>query len=153
MVEACHNLACRRHGTDRLPPFTCLNASSHEVLCKAQVWHIKQLQYLPTAPMAWRRQGAADAALCYIVLSDMVINTYHTKITPTGLTDPLRAITILHSLKAFIDDVVLHASDRPHAPFQALLEHTSAQVQWWDQLVKVTGGSLNTKKCCAIAYK
>jgi len=26
-------------------------------------------------------------------------------------------------------------------------------MQWWDQLVKVTGSSLNTKKCCTIAYE
>jgi len=82
-----------------------------------------------------------------------LIDTYHSKIVPIGLTNPLKAITIMQSLKAFINDVVLHVADGPLAPFPKLVQHASEQVQWWDQLVKVTGSSSNTKKCCTIAYK
>jgi len=29
-------------------------------------------------------QGAADAALCYIILSDTLIDAYHTKVAPAA---------------------------------------------------------------------
>jgi len=151
MVEACHNLACHRHGADIA--YLRLHAKTHQ----AMQYYVRHKfgvssQYNTFVQHPWHGagQGAADAALQYIVLSDMIIDAYHSKIAPIGLTDPLKAITITQSLKAFINDVVLHAADGPLAPFNDLVQHASKQIQWWDQLVKVTG---NTKKCCAIAYK
>jgi len=55
-------------------------------------------------------QGTADAALRYIVLLDMLIDAYHAKVAPTMMHDPTKSIVIIRSLKAFIDDVVLHAT-------------------------------------------
>jgi len=153
MVEACHNLACRHHGAD--VAYLCLHARTHQAM-KYYVQHkfgvLVNYNTFEQHPWHGAGQGAADAALRYIMLSDTVINAYHTKIAPTGLHDPMRVVTVLRSLKAFIGDVVLHASAGPYAPFNELQDHASAQVQWWDKLVKVTGGSLNPKKCCAIAY-
>jgi len=39
-------------------------------------------------------QGAADAALWYIILSDMLINAYHTKVAPQMMHDPATLIQI-----------------------------------------------------------
>jgi len=64
----------------------------------------------------------------------------------------MKLIPVIRSLKAFIDDVVLHASLRPYATYNELCNRAAEQVQWWEQLVQVTGGSLNPKKGCAIAY-
>jgi len=45
----------------------------------------------------------------------------------------MHLIPVLQSLKAFIDDVVLHASASPYASFQEELSQcASEQVQWWD---------------------
>jgi len=65
-------------------------------------------------------QGAADAALWYIVLLDMLIDAYHSRIAPNSLHDPMKMIPVLRSLKAFIDDVVLHATDGPYASLDNL---------------------------------
>jgi len=97
-------------------------------------------------------QGAADAALQYIVLSDTLIDAYHTKVVPQMLQDPTRTIKILRSLKAFIDDVVLHATSTPTSQFEELQTKAQTQLQWWTQLVQVTGGALNPKKCCGLVY-
>jgi len=64
--------------------------------------------------------------------------------------DPLQLITIQQSLKAFIDDVVLHASSDGYDDLDELQARAQAQLQWWDQLVRVTGGELNPKKCCGL---
>jgi len=55
-------------------------------------------------------------------------------------------------LKAFIDDIVLHATANPNNTFEELLQRAQHNMRWWDKLVQVTGGSLNSKKCCTIAY-
>jgi len=98
-------------------------------------------------------QGAADAALRYIVLSDTLIDAYHTKIAPHMMHDPTTLISIIRSLKAFIDDVVLHATARPTEDFATLQQRAQTQLSWWAQLVQVTGGELNPKKCCGLVYQ
>jgi len=98
-------------------------------------------------------QGAADAALCYIVLSNTLIDAYHTKVAPQMLQDPTRTIIVIRSLKAFIDDVVLHATVTHTSQFDKLHTKAQTQLQWWAQLVQVTGGALNPKKCCGLVYK
>jgi len=68
------------------------------------------------------------------------------------MTDPTTMIEVICSLKAFIDDVVLHASAPDDGPLQDLRHKAQAQLCWWDQLVQVTGGALNPKKCCGMMY-
>jgi len=91
-------------------------------------------------------QGVADAALHYIVLSDTLIDAYHSKIALPCLHDLTKLISIIHSCKAFINDVVLHAEDGPLCPFNALALKVQEQLHWWDQLVKVMGSALNPQK-------
>jgi len=91
-------------------------------------------------------------ALRYIVLSDTLIDAYHTKIAPQMMHDPTTLITIQRSLKAFIDNVVLHATSSTADDLAALQQQAQSQLQWWAQLVQVTGGELNPKKCCRLIY-
>jgi len=97
-------------------------------------------------------QGAADAALRYIVLSDTLIDAYHTKVAPQLMHDPATLIAIQQSLKAFIDDVVLHATSNAPDNLTELQQRATTQLTWWAQLVKVTGGDLNPTKCCGLIY-
>jgi len=95
----------------------------------------------------------ADAALHYIVLSDTLINAYHTKIAPQMLMNPTRNLEIICSLKAFIDDIVLHATSHRQDPIDDLQTCAQTQLQQWAQLVQVMGGKLNPKKCCGLVYQ
>jgi len=56
-------------------------------------------------------QGAADAALRYIALSDSLIDTYHSHFQPRILHDPTLTMQIIKSIKAFIDDVVMSVGE------------------------------------------
>jgi len=56
-------------------------------------------------------QGAADAALCYIALSDSLIDAYHSYFQPRILHDPTLTMQIIKSIKAFIDDMVMSTGD------------------------------------------
>jgi len=154
MVEACHNLACRRHGAD--DAYLRLHARTH----KSMRYYVRHkfgvsAEYNTFEHHPWHGagQGAADAALRYIVLSDTLIDAYHTKVAPQMIHDPTRTIAIIRSLKAFIDDVVLHATSNPTSQFDELQIKAQTQLQWWTQLVNVTGGALNPKKCCGLVYK
>jgi len=89
-------------------------------------------------------QGAANAALRYIALSDTLIDAYHTKVAPQMISDPSNSLTITQSLKAFIDDVVLHAT-QAHTSYLTLQQQVQSRLQWWNQIVCVTGGALNHK--------
>ncbi len=153
MVKACHNLACRRHGADMA--YLKLHAVTHKAM-KYYVQHKFGISHdfntFEQHPWHGAGQGAADAALHYIVLSNTLIDVYHSKIAPSCIYNPIKLIPVLRSLKSFIDDVVLHASLGPYATYNELRDRAAEQVQWWDQLVQVTGGALNPKKCCAIAY-
>jgi len=61
-------------------------------------------------------------------------------------------ITILKSIKAFIDDVAMSASNESLS-FQELVQKAQSQLQWWNQLVRSSGGALNPSKCyCAIYH-
>jgi len=155
MVKACRNLACHHHGADNA--YLCLHVKTHQAM-KYYVRHkfgvSNNYNMFTQHPWHGAGQGAMDAALCYIVLSTTIIDAYHTKIAPMGLNDPMHIIMVLCSLKAFIDNVVLHASmGLYYMSFQDLQQCASAQVQWWEKLVNVTSRSLHPKKCCAIAYK
>jgi len=90
MVEACHNLASHRHGAD--VAYLHLHARTHQAM-KYYVQHkfgvLVNYNTFEQHPWHGAGQGAADAALCYIVLSDMVIDAYRTKIAPTGLHNPM----------------------------------------------------------------
>jgi len=136
MVEACHNLACRRHGAD--DTYLKLHAKTHQ----AMKYHVQHkfgvsLDFNTFANHPWHGagQGAANAALRYIVLSDTLINAYHTKVAPYVISDPTNALEILRGLKAFIDNVVLHASATPMTSFQELTQIAQSHLRWWDQLV------------------
>jgi len=98
-------------------------------------------------------QGATDAALRYIVLSDTIIDAYHEKVAPIMMCDPTTTIEILHSLKAFIDNVVLHAADPGNGDINKIAAKAQMQLRWWNQLIAVTGGALNPKKCCGMLYQ
>jgi len=153
MVEACHNLACRRHGA--VDAYLKLHARTHQSL-KYHVRHkfgVSESYYtFEQHPWHGAGQGAADAALRYIVLSDTLIDAYHTKVAPQTINDPTSTIQVIRSLKAFIDDVVLHATSTPETPFEVLQTNAQTQLQWWAQLVQVTGGALNPRKCCGPVY-
>ncbi len=96
-------------------------------------------------------QGAADAALCYIVLSDLLIDTYNAKAQPWTIHDPTLTLPLLKSLKAFIDDVVMSAGGM-HNNLQDLVKATQSQVQWWNKLIQASGGTLNPNKCCCMVH-
>ncbi len=67
--------------------------------------------------------------------------------------NPTTTIEILQSLKAFIDNVVLHAADSSNGTLNNLMTTAQNQLRWWNQLVKVMGGALNPKKCCGMLYQ
>jgi len=73
-------------------------------------------------------QGTADAALQYIALSDMLIDAYHTNIAPQMMHNPTTLITIQCSLKAFINDVVLHATSLTAEDFDMLQQQAQTQL-------------------------
>jgi len=96
------------------------------------------------------RQGAVDAALHYIALSDSLINAYHSQFQPHILHDPTLTLQIIKSIKAFIDDVAMSASDQ-NLPFPQVVEQAQHQLHWWTSLVQSSGGALNPKKMlCAL---
>jgi len=66
--------------------------------------------------------------------------------------DPAALIAIQRSLKAFIDDVVLHATSTQPDNLIELRHRSQTQLEWRAQLVQVTGGELNPKKCCGLVY-
>jgi len=122
MVKACHNLACCCHGAE--DAYLKLHAKTHQVMR----YHVQHkfgvsLDFNTFEKHPWHGagQGAADAALRYIILSDTLIDAYHTKIAPCLISDPTQAITIQQSLKVFINDVVLHASAEPTTTYHELL--------------------------------
>jgi len=152
MVEACHNLACRRHGaTD---DYLRLHAEMHRLM-KYYVCHkfgvSSEYNTYEQHPWHGAGQGAADAALRYIALSDALIDAYHSKIQPTLVHDPTLTIIVTQSIKAFIDDVAM-AAITPSNDIQELIERAQNQLTWWNQLIQVTGGALNPTKCCYAFY-
>jgi len=152
MVKACHNMACRWHGATE--DYLRLHAQTHRLM-KYYVRHkfgvSPDYNTFENHPWHGAGQGAANAALRYIVLSDMLINAYHAHIQPSIIPDPTLTLTITKSIKAFIDDVAMSASD-PSDNIEALIARAQTQLQWWSQLIQVTGGALNPKKCHAAIY-
>jgi len=96
-------------------------------------------------------QGAADAALCYIALSDALIDAYHSKIQPNLINNPTLTIIVMLSIKAFIDDVAMAAA-MPNSDLTELVNRAQTQLTWWNQLIQVTGGALIPYKCCYAFY-
>jgi len=129
MVKACHNLACRHHGADNA--YLRLHAKMHQAM-KYFVCHKFGIStdYNTFAAHPWHGagQGAANAALHYIALSDTLIDAYHTKVAPKMMTDPMNTLTIFWSLKAFIDDVVLHAMVNPQTTYETLKQQAQDQL-------------------------
>jgi len=74
MVEACHNMACQHHGTAE--DYLCLHAQTHRSM-KYYVSHkygvSEDYNTFEQHPWYGAGQGAADAALWYIVLSDSLL--------------------------------------------------------------------------------
>jgi len=150
MVEACHNMACRHQGA--ADDYLRLHAQTH-ILMKYYVHHkygmSEDFNTFEHHPWHGTGQGAADAALCYIILSDALIDMYHTRIQPWIIKDPTLTLTIVKSLKAFIDDVAMSIGGKA-IPFDNLVQTAQMQLQWWTQLLQASGRELNLKKCCCI---
>jgi len=113
MVKACHNMACHHHGA--ADDYLCLHAQTH-CLMKYFVRHkygvSKDFNTFDLHPWHGAGQGAVDAALHYIVLSDLLIDAYNAKVQPWTILDPMLTLPILKSLKAFINDVVMLAGSQ-----------------------------------------
>jgi len=123
MVKACQNLASRRHRAD--VAYLCLHACTHQLM-KYYIRHkfgvSCDFNTFDFHPWHGARQGTADAALYYIVLSDTLINAYHNKVAPTMMCDLTTMIKVLLcSLKAFINDIVLHAMNPAAGDINKLL--------------------------------
>jgi len=150
MVEACHNMACRRHGA--ADDYLRLHAQTHRLM-RYYVRHKYGVSHdyntSDQSPWHGAGQGAADAALRYIVLSDTLIDAYHSRFQPWTMQDPTLTMTIFKSIKAFIDDVEMSAG---HLPLHALVQRVQDQLQWWHQLVRASGGALNPTKCVGALY-
>jgi len=75
MVEACHNLACRRHGAAE--DYLKLHAKTHRLM-KYYIRHrygtSTEYNTFEFHPWHGAGQGAVDAALRYIALSDSLID-------------------------------------------------------------------------------
>jgi len=128
MVEACHNLACHQHGA--ADDYLRLHAAMH-ILMKYYICHKFSISqdYNTYEQYPWHGtgQGAADAALCYIALSDALIDAYHSKIQPNIIHDPTLTITIMQSIKAFINDVAMTAAV-PSSDLTALVVRAQDQL-------------------------
>jgi len=152
MVEACHKMACRRQGA--ADDYLKLHAQTHRTM-KYYVRHkhgvSEEYNTFDQHPWHGAGQGAADAALRYIALSDSLIDAYHSKIQQWAIKDPTLTITVFKSLKAFIDDVAMSVGG-DQASFETLTEQAATQLQWWTQLVQASGGALNPTKCCCALY-
>ncbi len=147
-MEACHNLACRRQGAD--DDYLRLHAQTHQLM-KYYVRHklgvSKEYNTSEQQPWHGAGQGAADAALWYIALSDVLINAYHDHIQPTNIQDPTKNLKLVKSIKAFIDDVAMSVNTQTNS-IQDLAHQAQNQLRWWNDLIRVTGGELNPSKCC-----
>jgi len=91
-------------------------------------------------------QGTVDAALCYIVLSDSLIDAYHSQFQPHVLHNPTLTMKIIKSIKAFIDDVAMSAGAQ-NLSFPQIVAKVQNQL-----LVQSSGSALNPKKCCCTFY-
>ena len=54
-------------------------------------------------------------------------------------------------MKAFIDNVAMSVGGDKHSLLE-LTQHAQVQLQWWHQLVHISGGALNPQKCCRMFY-
>jgi len=83
MVEACHNMECRRHGA--ADDYLRLHAQTHRMM-RYYVRHkygvLLEYNTFEDHPWHGAGQGAANAALRYIALSDSLINAYHAHFQP-----------------------------------------------------------------------
>ncbi len=90
-----------------------LHVHTHQLM-RYYVWHkfgiSTDYDTFESHPWHGASQGAADATLQYIALSDTLINTYHTKVAPHLISDPTNAIQVQQSLKAFIDNAIMNAN-------------------------------------------
>jgi len=122
---------------------------------KYYVWHkygvSEDYNTFNQHPWHGARQGVDDAALQYIMLSDALIDAYHSKIQLWAISNLTLTLTIFKSMKAFIDDVVMLAGG-DQLSFETLTHHTKTQLQWWTQLIQASGGVLNPTKCCCTIY-
>jgi len=129
MVEACHNMACCRHGT--ADTYLRLHAHMHRLM-KYYVQHkyglSEDYNTFDQHPWHGAGQGMADAALHYIILSDSLIDAYHDQIQPWIISDPTLTLTIIKSLKAFIDDITMLA-DGHSVPLPTLAYQVQHQLQ------------------------
>jgi len=154
MVDACHNLACCHHGA--IDTYLHLPARTHQLMhyfVRHKFGVSDDFNTFAQHPWHSASQGAANVVLWYIVLLDILIDAYHTKVAPSMMHDPTTLVQIQCSLKAFINDVVLHATSPSPKDFEALQHHVQSQLQWWASLVTVMGGKLNLKKFCGLIYK
>jgi len=152
MVEACHNMVCRRQGD--ADDYLRLHAQTHRTM-KYYVRHkygvLEDFNTFEQHPWHGAGQGAADAALRYIALLDSLIDAYHSKIQPWVIKDPTLTIVIVKSMKAFIDNVAMSISGDASTTEQ-LIQRAQTQLQWWTQLIQASGGALNPQKCCCALY-
>jgi len=65
--------------------------------------------------------------------------------------NPTLTMTLLKSIKAFIDDVAMSAGEKS-LPFPVLLQRAQSQLQWWTQLVCSSGSALNLSNCYCALY-
>jgi len=152
MVEACHNLACRHHGAadDYLP----LHVQTHQLMkyyVRHQLGVSKDYNTFAQNPWHGLGQGVANAAICFIILLDTLIDAYHSMIQPRIIHDLTLTLTITNSIKAFIDNIKLSVAESIDS-LLALYACASQQIQWWNQLLEATGGALNPSKCCCFTY-
>ncbi len=150
MIENCQNLSCQQH--DANPSYLKLHAQTHRQL-KYFVKHVfsesKGYNSFDIHPWYGAGQGAGDAAIRWIVLSDSLIMAYWTKAHQWVLFDHQNECIIDQGIDAFIDDTTIINVSMPQKPVSTteLIKQTQENITVWNGLLKASGGVLNPTKC------
>jgi len=150
MIENCQNLSCHQHGAD--PSYLKLHAQTHQQLkyfVKHAFGESTEFNTFEIHPWYGAGQGARDAAIRWIVLSDSLIMAYLLKAHQWAQIDHKNNRIIDQGIDAFIDDTTIFNATTSQKPlsFNNLISQTQDNISLWNGLLEASGGTLNPTKC------
>jgi len=149
MNEVCANLSCLQHGAD--PRYIRLHAQTQQL----QRYHVKHAygissrynQHSEQHPWYGAGQGTGDAASRWVVQSHSLITAYHAEAHLWHLPTPTSTDTVCMGIDAYMDDTNQILGNTATRKLDPILPQAQANIDLWQGLIQVSGGTLNPTKC------
>jgi len=126
----------------------CSNSKTLQIFYQTFLWHLDGIQFFSDDhPWYGAAQGGTDSAICWAISSNHLIKAYASAAHHWQIYHPNHRLAMNCGLDAFMDDTSILLGKYASLDISELVLRLQFNLNLWQELLQVSGGTLNPPKC------